>query len=113
MKVERQAWKEGRQGSGYFKRPLIVSKRFKFDSYLLKFPVGSEIGLHKDTANEGRHFRLNIILRQSRIGGEFICSETLLDWPRIKLFRPDLQEHAVTKVEDRSRYVLSIGWLRP
>lgn len=36
-------WTEGRQGSGYLKFPLTISKRLKFDSYILKFPEGSFI----------------------------------------------------------------------
>ncbi|MBQ4863996.1 hypothetical protein J8L98_20110 [Pseudoalteromonas sp. MMG013] len=55
---------------------------------------------------------LNIILKKSIKGGHFICKHPLVNTSRIKLFRPDLCEHAVSKVEQGTRYVLSIGWVK-
>ena len=105
-------WIKGRQGSGYDKLPLIISKRFKFDSYILRFPIGTYIPPHKDPVTTGRHYRLNIILKRPKSGGEFICQNSILDWPRVKLFRPDQFEHSVSMVEGSPRYVFSVGWLR-
>ena len=34
-----------------------------------------------------------------------------LETKRIKLFRPDLSAHSVTKVEGATRYVLCPGWV--
>ena len=34
-----------------------------------------------------------------------------LETRRIKLFRPDLSAHSVTKVEGATRYVLCPGWV--
>jgi hypothetical protein len=60
---------------------------------------------------EGRHYRLNVILKSPHSGGEFVCDTPIFATRRIKLFRPDACEHSVTRVEGGSRYVLSIGWV--
>ena len=105
-------WKRGRQQTGYdklllFANPFLVP----FDLYVLRFPVGSEVPPHRDPSELGKHYRLNVILRRAASGGEFVCSDTILDWPRVKLFRSDLATHQVTRVEGRPRYVLSLGWI--
>ena len=83
-----------------------------FDFWLIRYPVGSEIPPHVDPVAPGkRHFRLNIVLKRSPIGGEFVCADPIFSSKRIKLFRPDVSEHQVTRVEGGSRYVLSLGWL--
>lgn len=105
------AWQEGRQGTGYYKWPLLISKRFRFDSYILKYPVGTEIPLHNDTVPGAKHFRLNFVIKRSRTGGEFKCENTIFRLGRIVLFRPDLEPHSVTKIGGNSRYVFSLGWL--
>ena len=105
-------WESGRQNSGYDKIKLLESKRFfKFDVYLLKFPVGSKIAPHIDTVDDGNHYRLNIILKKAKAGGEFICKNPIFETNRIKLFRPDISEHQVTSIIKGTRYLLSIGWL--
>ena len=106
-------WQRGRQDSGYDKMLLCGAYwPIKFDTYLIKFPVGSEIKPHTDKVNSGKHFRLNIVLKRAQLGGEFICENTLFQSKRIKLFRPDITEHAVTKIEKGNRYILSIGWIK-
>jgi hypothetical protein len=105
-------WQRGRQGTGYDKllllaNPLVVP----FDLYLLRFPEGTEIPPHQDPVTGKRHYRLNIILKRSRTGGEFICSNPIFETKRIKLFRSDVSVHSVTKVQGGSRYVLSLGWV--
>lgn len=105
-------WQKGRQQSGYDKMLLIYNKLgIEFDAYFLRFPKGSEILPHRDSVQSGRHFRLNIILKKSKFGGEFICERHILNTNRIKLFRSDLYTHSVTKVSGSARYVLSIGWI--
>jgi hypothetical protein len=84
----------------------------KFDMYLLKFPEGSEIAPHVDKVSNGRHFRLNIVLNHAVEGGEFACDSPMFETNRIKLFRPDICQHSVTRVEQGSRYLLSIGWVK-
>jgi hypothetical protein len=106
-------WRKGRQGTGYDKMLLATGRLpLPFDLYLLRFPTGTVIGPHTDKVEAGEHYRLNIILRPARRGGEFQCADPIYVNPRIKLFRPDRSEHAVTRIEQGTRYVLSFGWVR-
>lgn len=106
-------WQRGRQDSGYDKMLLLQSMwPIPFDVYLLRFPTGSQIQPHVDQVERGAHYRLNLVLRRARSGGEFVCATAIRDSPRIKFFRPDVSEHAVTRIESGTRYVLSIGWVR-
>jgi hypothetical protein len=106
-------WKIGRQLSGYSKMLLMTVKfPLPFDIYLLKFTEGSFIKEHVDEVNEGyKHFRLNIILKKSKIGGIFSAEKSIFENSRIKFFRPDIYKHSVSKVESGYRIVLSIGFL--
>ena len=105
-------WNKGRQDSGYYKMLLAYSKWLKFDFYLIKFPEGSEIKPHVDKVESGKHFRLNIVIKKSKIGGIFNCDETIVNTSRIKFFRPDKFTHSVSKIEKGNRYILSLGWIR-
>lgn len=105
-------WRGGRQGTGYDKLLLATLPwPLPFDCYLIRYPEGSAIPTHIDPVEKCRHFRLNIVLKRSPRGGEFVCANPIFSTARIKLFRPDVSEHAVTRVEGGSRYVLSLGWL--
>ena len=105
-------WQRGRQGSGYDKMLLITARwPLPFDSYLIRYPEGSAIPPHTDPVSTGRHYRLNIVLKASPRGGEFVCATPIWQSRRIKFFRPDACEHSVTRVEGGSRYVLSVGWV--
>ena len=106
-------WRSGRQESGYEKMLLLANPFFlPFDCYLLRFRTGAEIPEHKDPVSDKRHYRLNVILKKARSGGEFVCRDPIYSSSRIKLFRPDRSPHSVTKISDGTRYVLSIGWVR-
>jgi hypothetical protein len=106
-------WQKGRQKTGYEKMLLAGAIwPIKFDVYLLKFPEGCEVPPHTDKVDSGRHYRLNVILKKAKSGGEFICSSPIYSNRRIKFFRPDVCEHSVTKVISGNRYLLSIGWVR-
>ena len=103
-------WQKGRQYSGYDKMLLLQNHLgLKCDAYFLRFPVGSMIPSHQDPVQQGRYFRLNIIIKKSKAGGEFICEQNIINLSRIKLFRPDLYRYEVTEVQGSPRYVLSIG----
>jgi len=106
-------WERGRQNSGYDKM-LICGALWplKFDTYLLKFPEGSEILAHTDKVVSGKHYRLNIVIKNAKVGGEFICAAPIFETKRIKFFRPDISEHQVTKIIKGNRYLLSIGWVK-
>ena len=106
-------WQRGRQGTGYDKMLLLTARwPLPFDSYVIRYPEGSEIPPHTDPVQAGRHYRLNIVLKSSPSGGEFVCAAPIYASRRIKLFRPDACEHSVTRVVGGSRYVLSVGWVR-
>ena len=105
-------WQHGRQGTGYDKMLLLTARwPLPFDSYLIRYPEGSEIPPHTDPVQAGRHYRLNIVLKSSPSGGDFVCAMPIYASRRIKLFRPDACEHSVTRVVGGSRYVLSLGWV--
>ncbi|MEI8707178.1 2OG-Fe(II) oxygenase [Pseudoalteromonas sp. B62] len=107
------SWQQGRQESGYDKMLLCrILFPLKFDVYLIKFPQGSEIKPHIDEVKTGRHFRLNIVLKHAAKGGEFICGNPIINYSRVKLFRPDIEQHQVLKIEQGTRYILSIGWIK-
>ena len=105
-------WKSGRQNPHY-KKMFLIGNPFliPFDVYLLKFEPESEIKPHRDEVDSGRHFRLNLILKHAKEGGDFHCPSLIYDSTSIKVFRPDLYEHAVSKIRAGTRYVLSIGWV--
>ncbi|AQQ00785.1 hypothetical protein B0W48_13785 [Pseudoalteromonas aliena] len=106
-------WQRGRQETGYDKMLLCGALwPIKFDVYLIKFPQGSEIKPHTDSVKAGKHFRLNIVLKLAKKGGEFICKDSIINTRRVKLFRPDINEHRVMKIEIGCRYILSIGWIK-
>jgi len=105
-------WQSGRQGSGYDKMLLLTARwPLPFDSYLIRYPEGSSIPPHTDPVQAGRHYRLNVILKSPKSGGEFVCAKPIFSTARIKLFRPDQCEHSVTPVQCGNRYVLSVGWV--
>lgn len=107
-------WIKGRQGTGYDKLLLARNRLgLRFDCYLLRFPEGTHVPPHRDPVATGRHYRLNIILKRSPFGGEFICERAIFQSRRVNLFRPDHCEHSVTRVVGGPRYVLSIGWVLP
>jgi hypothetical protein len=106
-------WQRGRQGSGYDKLLLGgLPWPLPCDCYLLRFPTGSSVPPHTDRVKQGRHYRLNIILRPAKRGGEFVCARPIHVSGRLKLFRPDVEEHSVTTIAEGTRWVLSIGWVR-
>ena len=106
-------WRYGRQETGYHKMLLAgATWPVKFDLYLLRFPEGCELPFHTDTVESGKHYRLNVVLKQAIEGGDFICRSPIYANSRIKLFRPDICEHSVSKVVRGNRYLLSLGWVR-
>lgn len=105
-------WRSGRQATGYEKMLLLVNPFIvPFDFYLLRFREGAEIPEHTDPVSERRHYRLNIVVKNARAGGHFECRTPIYENSRIKLFRPDLSLHSVTRVDSGTRYVLSLGWV--
>lgn len=106
-------WEPGRQGSGYFKKCLALSKRLRFDAYVLYYPTGSYIDWHTDVVPGAKHWRLNIVLKHAVAGGNCLTSIQgyVRKWWRFTLMRPDITCHSVSTIKVGTRYVLSIGWL--
>lgn len=105
-------WREGRQETGYFKMLFLWSKfPVPLDIYLLKYPQGSIIPPHVDKVISGRHYRLNIILKNAQSGGLFVVKKCIFETQRIKFFRPDISEHSVTKIDNGERIVFSLGFI--
>lgn len=110
------SWTKGRLDSGYHKFTLVYSEFFKLDAYILVIPTGSAVPRHFDPAPEGfRHFRFNLTLWRANSGGETLIrlGKRWAYLPhRAYKFRPDIQEHMVTRVSSGSLWLLSIGWLK-
>ena len=107
------SWQPGRQGTGYEKMLLLANPIVvPFDFYLLRYCEGSEIPKHTDRVDGKRHYRLNIEVWRAKRGGHFRCDRPILTLPRVNLFRPDVAEHSVSRIEEGRRYVLSLGWVR-
>jgi hypothetical protein len=108
-------WTEGRQGNGYFKKKLFISKLLKMDCYLLRFPKGCEVRPHTDPVEGKDHHRINVILKKAKRGGEFYIKHLNINWLmpfRWFKFRPDLVIHGMTEVEEGEALWLSVGWTR-
>ena len=106
-------WEKGRQETGYEKMLLATAKWPKpFDMYLLRFHPGHERPPHTDKVEGGEHHRLNVIFKNAKQGGQFICKDAIYESNRIKYFRPDKSEHQVTKIISGNRYVFSLGWIQ-
>lgn len=105
-------WINGRQNTGYKKITFLSSKfLIPYDLHLLKFEKGSFIPNHIDSVDYGKHYRVNIILKNAKKGGNFICKNPIFETKRIKFFRPDISEHSVSEVIEGNRYVLSFGFI--
>lgn len=105
-------WQKGRQDSGYFKKLIRRSKwPFGHDILFLKYPEGSKIDWHKDPVENQKHYRLNIVLNSGFNGGEFESErDVIFSFGPITFFRPDENQHRVTRIEEGTRYVFSIGF---
>lgn len=81
------SWSLGRQGTGYYKM-LSGTARWPlpFDCYLLHYPKGSAIPAHTDPVTGKQHYRLNIVLRHAREGGDFLCDLPIFATKRVKFF---------------------------
>ena len=78
--------------------------------YLVHYPTGHGILPHVDGVAAGRLYKLNCVLVKPAAGGEFVCEQTIFDlFGRLVLFRPDLHEHRVTRIERGRRLLLSFA----
>jgi len=108
-------WREGRQKTGYQRMKIFtISWPIHFDCYILRMKPGASVKPHKDLMRgkwrNKKAYRLNLIMNTPDKGGEFLTEKSIIDWPQLKLFRPDIYTHEVTTVEgNKTRYVLSLG----
>jgi hypothetical protein len=121
----------GRQGTGYEKISVPLSadtlalreRRLTalglahdtaHDCYVLRYPDGSHIPKHRDDAPFGsEHHRINAVVVQPAAGGTLIVEGVVwpLDVGDAYTFRPDVEEHEVTRVEGQ-RLVFTVGALK-
>lgn len=107
-------WQPGRQGTGYAKCLLLTGRwPVPFDCYLLRYRPGQGIPPHTDPVPGSRHYRVNLVLAHGQEGGRFQCEAPLYSGRRLHVFRSDQSVHAVEPMVRGTRYVLSVGWLRP
>ncbi len=59
-----------------------------FDVYVLRFRPGVVVPRHTDPVDGKRHYRVNIVLRQAKEGGEFVCDEAIINRSWIKFSDP-------------------------
>ena len=65
---------------------------------------------HLDMIAEGRLYKFNWVLVKPREGGEFSCDKTHFNlFGRFILFRPDLYQHQVSRIERGQRWLLSFA----
>lgn len=111
--MEMFKWLPGRQMTcQYLKYCFLFEKigRFGFDGYILKYKPYAKLPMHVDPADNGRHYRLNIVLKRS--WDISIIEKTIFNlWDyRITLFRPDKYRHCMANGSEE-RIVLSLGML--
>ncbi|NMT64423.1 2OG-Fe(II) oxygenase [Marinobacter orientalis] len=92
-------------------RILFHSRRLNI--YLVRYPEGHKIVPHVDMVSEGRLYKFNCVLIKPKAGGQFICEKNVFNLSgRFILFRPDLYQHGVSKIESGSRWLLSFALSR-
>ena len=92
-------------------RILFRSRRLNI--YLVRYSQGHSILPHLDMVSAGRLFKFNWVLIKPEAGGEFICERTLFNlFGRFILFRPDLYQHQVSRIERGQRWLLSFEFAR-
>lgn len=107
-------WEEGRQKGGYKKFPIVFTKfPIPWDLHLLKMPKDSYIKEHTDPYPNYKMYRVNLVIREPIEGGQFRCKDAMIDWRRLKFFRPDIMKHSVDCVSEGERLVLSFGFCIP
>jgi len=78
--------------------------------YSVRYPEGHRVIPHVDMIAEGRLYKLNYVLAKPKRGGVFICDKNIFNlFGRVYLFRPDLHQHQVSRIEKGRRWLLSIA----
>ncbi len=95
-------------------RKFVFSLRwpitFQFQIHLTRYKSGSWLSEHVDEIHEKeRQFRLVLVLKKAKQGGELLCEHFITNRSRLKLFEPCKYKHEVTRVEEGERIVALIG----
>ncbi len=94
---------------GKVKNRVLLQSRY-LSIYLVRYSTGHRIVPHVDMVSEGRLYKLNCVLIKPGAGGEFICERNIFNlFGRLILFRPDLYQHQVSRIEQGSRWLLSFA----
>jgi len=89
-------------------RILLRSRRLNI--YLVHYRAGHRIVPHVDMVSEGKLYKFNWVLIKPKAGGEFICERPIFNlFGRFILFRPDIHEHEVSRIDRGSRWLLSFA----
>ncbi len=92
---------------------ILMRSRF-LNIYLVHYQQGHRISPHLDMVSSGRLYKLNCVLVRPRKGGDFRCEKNLCNlFGRVVLFRPDLHEHEVSRIEQGQRWLLSFALSLP
>ncbi|WP_166254977.1 2OG-Fe(II) oxygenase [Marinobacter salicampi] len=92
------------------KTRILLHSRF-LNAYLVRYPEGHKVVPHVDMVSGGRLYKLNCVLAKPRSGGEFICEKNIFNlFGRVILFRPDLHQHRVSRIERGNRWLLSFAF---
>ena len=106
-------WGNDKFNTGY-KILTLAYIRGIFDLYVFHYATHSYLPKHKDPKKYGKQYRLNIVLRKPKSGGQFWCKGKHFNFnDRIIFFRADSNYHGMTKIEEGSRIILSLGFYRP
>ncbi|MCO7231487.1 MULTISPECIES: hypothetical protein [unclassified Cobetia] len=93
-------------------RSLLDLRRLTIN--LVTYPEGHSVMRHNDPMGSGSYYKLNVILKQPPLGGVFETDDTIFNlFDRVILFRPDLHEHSVSRIERGKRVLLSIALHAP
>ncbi|MGI2170900.1 2OG-Fe(II) oxygenase [Shewanella sp. MF05960] len=89
-------------------RAIFSSRVFSVN--LVTYHENHRVMKHVDPVQQGRYYKFNIVLKQPLHGGVFTCEKYIMNLcHRVYLFRPDLYEHSVTKIESGKRVLLSVA----
>lgn len=114
-------WHDGARRSGYQKLLLAYASRpWMWELLLLRYTPGVGLPPHTDRLPVGklsnwRHYRLNIVVKRAKQGGEFVMHEgrPIFKCWRVYLFRADQYLHEVKPIIEGTRYVLNLGVILP
>lgn len=89
-------------------KALFSSHTFSIN--LVTYPTNHSVMKHIDPVQQGRYYKLNFVLVKPKAGGVFKCTKCIINWfNRVYLFRPDMYEHSVSKIESGKRVLLSFA----